>query len=233
MALASSRFRKDSSQATGFQAEEVLYSRKMKVMHGTTATLGDLVYGSCGDFGPAFLTASTSRRARWPFRQRGFAKANLMAIGNDRLLILDEDGELALAKPFDGGIEVLTRAEILDATSWSAPTLVGSTLFASNRTEMVAFDLSREGNPTGRKSDQTTTALTTTDLGVTPPRSPSGKTLVIPEAQLDAGSPYFLMRGSDTQVTLTLRTDMQRVVATSGQAAGYLVRASRPSSGLR
>jgi hypothetical protein len=109
-------------------------------MHQTAAVFGDLIYGSSGDFGPAFLAAMNLRTGELAFRQRGFAKANLMRVG-DHVLILDEDGKLALGKPKSDGIEILAEAEVLEGTSWTVPTLVGTTLFVRNHREIVALQL--------------------------------------------------------------------------------------------
>ena len=215
----------------GFEAKELLYSRKLKVMHGTTALMGNLLFGSSGDFGPAFLTALDLETGQAAFRMRGFAKANVMAVGDDRLLILDEDGQLAIAKPEEEGVEVLASAEVVSGVAWSAPTLVDTTLYLANRTEIVALDLSEEGNRAG--SADSPSGVMTTDAGdeassdaltSVPARSATGRTLAIPEQQLDRGSPFYLMRGFESQLTMTMRTPLQRLVATTGNAVGYLVR---------
>ena len=215
-----------------FDAEELLYSRKLKVMHGTTARVGNLLYGSSGDFGPAFLTALDLETGQAAFRMRGFAKANVMAVGNDRLLIFDEDGQLAIAAPQEEGVEVLASAQVVDGVSWAAPTLVDTNLYLSTRTEIVALDLSEAGNRAPSASDEPS-GVTTTDAGpgsrddaltTVPGRSATGRTLAIPNGQADRGSPHYLMRGFETQFTFAMRTPLQRLVATTGNAVGYLVR---------
>lgn len=213
-------------EGDGFSAQELFYTRKMKVMHGATARIGNRLYGSSGDFGPAFLTALDLDTGQALFRQRGFAKANVVAVGDDRLIILDEDGQLGLGIPKDDGVEILAEAEVLQATAWAAPTLVGTTLFLANRTEIVALDLSEAANAS---ADRVTDAGTSSDgagaaITAVPERSASGATLEIPASLLDRGFPYFLMRGVDSQVALTLRSPLQRLVATTGNAVGYLVR---------
>ncbi len=215
-----------------FVATELLYSRKLKVMHGTTARVGNLLYGSSGDFGPAFLTALDLETGQAAFRMRGFAKANVMAVGDDRLLILDEDGQLAIATPQEEGVEVLASAQVLDGVSWAAPTLVGTKLYLANRTQLVALDLSANANRAPGSGDQPSGVMTTDagDSGTSdalttvPARSATGRTLAIPDEQADRGSPHYLMRGMETQFALSMRTSMQRLVATTGQAVGYLVR---------
>ncbi len=130
-----------AKQADGsFAAEEIWYSRKMRVQHTTAVRIGDHVYGSSGDFGPAFLTAVDVATGELAFRQRGFAKANLRAAG-DKVILLDEDGHLALGTPSPDGIEVHARAKVLDRLAWTVPTLIGTRLYVRDRHQMKAFEL--------------------------------------------------------------------------------------------
>ena len=123
-----------------FAAEEIWYTRKMRVQHTTAVRVGDLVYGSSGDFGPAFLTAVDVATGELAFRQRGFAKANLLAAG-DQVILLDEDGNLGLGTPSPEGIEIHARAKVLDRLAWTVPTLIGTRLYVRDRHRMKAFEL--------------------------------------------------------------------------------------------
>ena len=136
-----SRGIKVARQADGsFAAEEIWYTRKMRVQHSTAVRIGDLVYGSSGDFGPAFLAAVEVATGELAFRQRGFAKANLLAAG-DKVIILDEDGHLGLGTPSPEGIEIHARAKVLDRLAWTVPTLIGTRLYVRDRHQMKAFEL--------------------------------------------------------------------------------------------
>jgi len=128
-------------EAAGWKAEELWYTRKMRVMHGTVVRFGDYVYGSSGDFGPTFLTALELETGELMFRSRGFAKANVTRIAANRALILDEDGLLALAEPSPEGMKILASARVLDGVSWTAPTVVGTRAYLRNRSEMLALEL--------------------------------------------------------------------------------------------
>ena len=77
--------------------EEKWYNRKMQMQHGTAVRSKNMVYGSSGGSGPSFLTAIDVRTGEIAVRQRGFSKANLLAVG-DQILVLDEDGEFALGQ---------------------------------------------------------------------------------------------------------------------------------------
>ena len=115
-------------------------NRKMQLYHGTAVAAGAWVYGSSGVTSPAFLTAIDAETGDIAWKVRGFAKANVVAAG-ERLLILDEDGQLGLATPSPEGLEVDAQTQLFDGIAWTAPTLVGSTLYARNLTEIVAVSL--------------------------------------------------------------------------------------------
>ncbi len=123
--------------------EELWFNKRMRVHHGNVIRLGDLVYGSTGDFGPAFLTAIRISDGEVAWRQRGFAKATLL-FADQKFIILDEDGTLALATPTNNGIEILAKAQPLEHNCWTPPSLVGTHLYVRNRKKIVAFDLSEE-----------------------------------------------------------------------------------------
>lgn len=120
--------------------EELWYNKRMEVHHGTAVRLGDVVYGSSGDFGPAFLMGVEVKTGELVMRQRGFAKATVLAVGTD-LIVLDEAGKIAIVRPTETAFDVLTEASIFTTRAWAAPTLVGTTLYARDRKEIVALDL--------------------------------------------------------------------------------------------
>jgi len=136
------RLEADPGRARGTEAEEVWYSREMQVMFGSTVRVGDTIYGSSGGFGPTFLTAVDLPTGELLWRERGFGRASLVHTGSeDRVIVLDEDGNLALTRMSPAGMEVLTRAQVLATTSWSAPTVVGTTLYVRDRAVIQALDL--------------------------------------------------------------------------------------------
>ena len=59
------------------------------------------------------------------------------------MIIADEDGELALASVTDAGLEVHARHAVLTENAWTAPTLVGRTLYVRDRRDIRALDLGR------------------------------------------------------------------------------------------
>lgn len=124
-------------------ARELWFSRRMRVHIGTILRIGDFVYGSSGDFGPAFLTALNVRTGEVAWQDRQFARATLL-YADGKVIILDEDGVLALATVSGEGLRVLARAEILTSKAWTVPTLVGSALYVRDRKTIAKFDLGRQ-----------------------------------------------------------------------------------------
>jgi outer membrane protein assembly factor BamB len=115
-------------------------SNRMRVHIGTVIRLGDYAYASSGDFGPAFLTAIDVRNGTIAWQDRSFPRAQLL-YADGKLIVLDEDGGLALATVSPQGLKVLSRAHILEHLSWTPPTLVGTKLYVRDRKVVAALDL--------------------------------------------------------------------------------------------
>ena len=114
---------------------------RVRVHIGTIIRLGDTAYMSSGDFGPAFLTAVNTKTGAIAWQDRSFARAQLLH-ADGKLIVLDEDGTLAIATVSPQGMKVLARAQILEHRAWTPPTLVGRTLYVRDRRTIAAYDLS-------------------------------------------------------------------------------------------
>lgn len=133
------RVTKRGSETT---VEELWFTNRFRLMFSNALRLGDYVYGTSGDFGPAFLGALDIRTGKVAWQERGFGRSSLLHAGGTTI-ILDEDGDLALTELTPDGAKVLAQANIFSGTSWTAPTLVGTTLYARNREVILALDLGR------------------------------------------------------------------------------------------
>ena len=120
--------------------EELWFSNRMRVHFGTAVRIGDFVYGSSGDFGPAFLAGVDLKTGRVAWQDRSFSRAS-MVHADGKLVVLDEDGHLALVRVSPEGPNVLARAEILTRNAWTPPTLAGTRLFIRDRKTIRAFEL--------------------------------------------------------------------------------------------
>jgi outer membrane protein assembly factor BamB len=124
--------------------EELWFTNRVRFMFLSAVRVGDFVYGTTGDFGPAFLTALDLRTGESAWQARGFPRASLIH-ADGKAIVLTEDGDLALVRISPAGADVLARAKVFDTMSWTAPTLVGTTLYARDREKIVALDLSAPG----------------------------------------------------------------------------------------
>lgn len=130
-------------------AEELWFTNRVRFMFLNAIRVGDFVYGTTGDFGPAFLTALNIKTGQPAWQHRGFGRASMLyaddpsaGSGQGKAIIMDEDGELALARLAPEGVTILAEAKkVFDTTSWTVPTLVGRTLYARDREKIVALDL--------------------------------------------------------------------------------------------
>ena len=57
------------------------------------------------------------------------------------MVILDEEGDLAIATPTPEDLTIHSRAHVMDRLVWAPPTLADGTLYIRNRTIIKAIDL--------------------------------------------------------------------------------------------
>ena len=131
-----------SREGTVTHVEELWVSRRLRVMFSNVLRLGDIVYGSSGDFGPTVLTALEVDTGAEVWQARGFGKSSFIA-ADGKVIFVDEDGRVVLARFSEEGMEVLSEADLLDTTSWTAPSLVGTTLYVRDRAQIIALDVGR------------------------------------------------------------------------------------------
>ena len=124
------------------QVEERWFTTRLKVMFANALRLGDHLYASHGDFGPSVTTAVDVRTGDVVWQERGFGRSSFV-YADGKTIVMDEDGDLALVRLSPKGLTVLAQAHVFDTVSWTAPTLVGTTLYARDREKIVALNLGR------------------------------------------------------------------------------------------
>jgi outer membrane protein assembly factor BamB len=130
-------------------AEELWFTNRVRFMFLNAIRLGDYIYGTTGDFGPAFLTALHVKTGQAAWQHRGFGRASMLyadnpsaGSGQGKAIIMDEDGDPALARLAPEGVTILSEAKkVFDTTTWTVPTLAGTTLYARDREKIVALNL--------------------------------------------------------------------------------------------
>ena len=119
---------------------ELWPSKRMRVHHGTIVRVGDLVFGSSGNSAVVPMTAIDVTSGNVAWQDRTFPKTTFV-YADGKLIVLDEDGQLALVRLSPEGMTVLARAQVLERLSWTAPTLVGTNLYVRDQRTIVALDL--------------------------------------------------------------------------------------------
>jgi outer membrane protein assembly factor BamB len=135
-----SRVLKLSQSAGKTTVSELWFNNRMRIHHSTAIRIGDYVYGSSGDFGPAFFAGINVKTGEIAFQDRSFPKTNFV-YADGRLIIIDEDGNLALATVSPAGLKVISKISLLRNLAWTVPTLVGTKLYVRDRQTIAALDL--------------------------------------------------------------------------------------------
>ena len=139
--IAGSRALRLTRDGKATRAQELWYDPHLRFTFLNPIRVGDFVYGTSGQGATAIMTATHIETGETAWRKRGFSRATLL-YADDKLLILEEDGDLTLARLTPSGMTTLAKAKIFDTRSWTVPTLVGTTLYARDREKIIAFDLS-------------------------------------------------------------------------------------------
>ena len=123
--------------------KELWHNPRVRVHFGSMIRIGDTIYASSGHDGPAPITAFDvkSGRVLW-HTGRDFAKSQLL-LADGKLIVLDQDGVLALATPSPDGLKVHSRVQLLERFAWTPPTLVGTRLYVRDRRTLMALDLAQ------------------------------------------------------------------------------------------
>ncbi len=130
------------------KAEQRWYKVHLQASHWTKIRLGDLIYGSTGGNRTSYLAAFRWRTGEIVWRERGFHKAQALYADN-KLLFLDEEGKLVLARVSPEGFELLASAPVAGRVSWTLPTLVETTLYLRDQEHILALDLGKSGGWNG------------------------------------------------------------------------------------
>lgn len=125
----------------GFKAEEVWSNRKVSMSQSNGVRVGGHIYGVAGGE-PSFFVAINSEDGKVLWRERGYSKAMTLAV-DDQLLILNEDGTLALAKATPEKFEIVAKAPVLKEEAWTIPTLVDGTLYLRDKKNIMALNVGK------------------------------------------------------------------------------------------
>jgi outer membrane protein assembly factor BamB len=120
---------------------ELWSSNRLRLHHGNAIRVGDAIYFSSGGKGSqAILTAVDVRSGKIHWQQRSIEKATFVW-ADQKLITLDQDGNLMIAHPSPEGFTIAAKAALLTHLSWTPPVLVGSHLYIRDRRSLMAVDL--------------------------------------------------------------------------------------------
>lgn len=120
--------------------KEKWFETKLRASCWTHIAIGDYVYGSAGSHQFSAFAATNWKTGEIAWRKRALHMAQCL-YADGKLIILAEDGTLALARVSPEGLDVLAEAQVLEKSAWTPPTLVGTKLFARDRKSIVALEL--------------------------------------------------------------------------------------------
>ena len=106
---------RSSCSATGMQttATELWSSNRLRLHHGNAMRIGDAIYFSSGGKGSqAILSAVDVRSGKIHWQERSIEKATFVW-ADQKLITLDQDGNLMIAHPSPQGFKIAAKAPLL------------------------------------------------------------------------------------------------------------------------
>ena len=120
--------------------EEIWHNRRMRVHHSNVIRIGDVVYGSSGDFSAVVVTALDLKTGNVLWQQRQLGRASCV-YADGRFIVLQEDGTLMLVTMTPKDMTIHSKVKLFDGRAWTSPTLDRKRLYIRNRKEIMSFQL--------------------------------------------------------------------------------------------
>ena len=125
-----------SGSGDRFSVREVWRNNRMKNRFSGSVLRDGVIYGL--DEGILAAVDAETGALKWKGGRYGYGQ---VLLAGDRLIVLTEDGDLALVRAIPERHEEITRFPVLEGKTWNVPAISGGYLLVRNLAEMAAFDL--------------------------------------------------------------------------------------------
>jgi len=120
----------------GTRVDEIHRDKELRIFHSNAVRVGEQIYG----VSESRLIAHHIRSGEQAWSRSGFPGANLVYAAG-KLVLIDESGKLTLAEVSPQGLDARSSRDILGKPAWTAPSLVGTRLYARDTESIVALEL--------------------------------------------------------------------------------------------
>ena len=128
-----------SKEAEGFKVEELWRSSKVALGMSTPLVVDGLLIGSKRGNQPLIYGVDFTTGERTCY-VRALPTATLVA-GDGKIILLDAEGNLALATATQGEIVIRSQSQVMQRQSFTPPTLVGTRLYVRDTHKIMALEL--------------------------------------------------------------------------------------------
>lgn len=119
--------------------KELWTSKSVGAGQTNVILVGDLLYGAAGSGKSSLFAAAKVSDGTEVWKERLPMATVLLA--DDRLIILDESGQLQFARPSDKKLDTICKAALLKPKAWTVPTLADGRLYLRDQSQIMAVDL--------------------------------------------------------------------------------------------
>jgi outer membrane protein assembly factor BamB len=119
-----------------FSVREVWRNNRMKNRFSGSVARDGVIYGL--DEGILAAIDAETGELKWKGGRYGYGQ---VVLAGNNLIVLTEDGDLALVRANPDRHEEITRFPVLEGKTWNVPAISGGYLLVRNLAEMAAFDL--------------------------------------------------------------------------------------------
>jgi len=120
--------------------KEAWHNGRMRVHHSNVIRVGDVLYGSSGDFTALFFAAVDVKSGKVLWRERPLGRANCIN-ADGKFIVLQENGKLLLTTMTPVDLTIHSEVKLFNGRAWTAPSLDGNRLYIRNREEIMALVL--------------------------------------------------------------------------------------------